>query len=59
MGVPDGYSMVAIAKSSSTAGKKENFNIPLNIMPIVKVNIPAANVSAENGFVTALSNNGL
>ena len=51
--------MVAIAKSSSTAGKKENFNIPLNITPIVRVNIPAANVSAENGLVTAFSNNGL
>ena len=59
IGVPDGYSIVAIARSSSTAGKNENFNMPLNIMPIVSTNIPAAKESAEKGFVTAFKSTGL
>ena len=51
--------MVAIARSSSTAGKKENFNMPLNIIPIVNTKIPAAKESAEKGLFTALSSIGL
>ena len=48
-GVPEAYSIVAIAKSSSTAGKKENFKKPLARIPTVNTNIPPANERAENG----------
>ena len=58
-GVPDAYSIVAIAKSSSTAGKKVNFKKPLARIPTVSINTPPANESAENGWFNAFSRNGL
>ena len=58
-GVPDGYSIVAIAKSSSTEGKKVNFKNPLAKIPIVKIKIPPANDKAENGWLIAFSRSGL
>jgi hypothetical protein len=57
--VPDGYSIVPIAKSASIGGKKENLIIPPPIIPMVKINTEAATLKNVKGLFTDLYKTGL
>ncbi|GIT66522.1 MAG: hypothetical protein Ct9H300mP24_9000 [Candidatus Neomarinimicrobiota bacterium] len=59
IGVPEGYSIVAIAISPSMGGKKENLSMPLKIIPRVKINIAIAIEIEFKGLFNASTSVGL